>query len=69
MTEEYRIAGASECIFAPIDILSLHRSIEGVLRVTGRAMVPENGPNVKLALDGMNPRMQHKSLATAVRPS
>jgi DNA-binding response OmpR family regulator len=69
MTEEYRIAGASECIFAPIDILSLHRSIEGVLRVTGRAMPPENRPNVKLALDGMNPRMQHKSLAAAVGPS
>ena len=38
MTEEYRIAGAAECIFAPIDIPSLHRSIKRVLRVTGRAM-------------------------------
>jgi hypothetical protein len=69
MTEEYRIAGASECIFAPIDILSLHRAIEGVLQVTVRAMPPGNRPNVELTLDGMSPRMQHKSLAADVGPS
>ena len=69
MTREYRIAGAAECIFGPTDIPSLHRSIERVLRVTGRAMPPENGPNVKLALDGMSSQMQHKSLAAAARPS
>ena len=69
MTKEYRIAGAAECIFGPTDIPSLHRSIEGVLRVTGRAMPPENRPNVKLALDGMDSQMQHKSLAAPVRPS
>jgi DNA-binding response OmpR family regulator len=69
MTQDYRIAGAAECVFAPIDILSLHRSIERVLRVTGRAMLPENRPNVKLPLDGMKFQMQHKSLAAAARPS
>jgi DNA-binding response OmpR family regulator len=69
MTKEYRIAGAAECIFGPTDIPSLHRSIEKVLRVTGRAMPPENRPDLKLALDGMNSQMQHKSLAAPVRPS
>ena len=69
MTKEYRIAGAAECIFGPTDIPSLHQSIERVLRVTGRAMPPENRPNVTLALDGMNSQMQHKSLTAAVRPS
>ena len=69
MTEEYRIAGAAECIFAPINIPSLHRSIERVLRVTGRAMPPENRANLKLAVGGMNSQIQHESLAAAVRPS
>ena len=69
MTREYRIAGAAECIFGPTDIPSLHRSIERVLRVTGRAMPPETGPKVKLALDGMNSKMQRTSPAAAARPS
>jgi DNA-binding response OmpR family regulator len=69
MTEEYRIAGAAECIFAPIDIPSLHRSIKRVLRVTGRAMPLENKPGAKLAVDGLNSQMQHKLLAAAARPS
>ena len=69
MTEEYRIAGAAECIFAPIDILSLHRSIERVLRVTGRAMPLGNKPGKILAVRGMNSQMRHKPLAAAARPS
>jgi DNA-binding response OmpR family regulator len=69
MTKEYRIAGAAECIFAPTDIPSLHRSIERVLRVTGRAMAPENKPKVKLVVDGMDSQIQHRSLAAAARPS
>ena len=69
MTEEYRIAGAAECIFAPLDIPSLHRSIERVLQVTGRAMPPENRATLKLAVGGMNSQMQHKSLAAVARPS
>jgi len=69
MTEEYRIAGAAECIFAPIDIPSLHRSIKRVLRVTGRAVPLENKPGAKLVVDEMSSQMQQKSLAAAVRPS
>ncbi|HMD65593.1 MAG TPA: hypothetical protein VKG22_02955 [Stellaceae bacterium] len=69
MTEEYRIAGAAECIFAPIDIPSLQRSIKRVLRVTGRAKPLENKPGAKLAVDGMSSQLQHKPLAAAVRPS
>ena len=57
LTEEYRSAGAAECIFAPIDIPSLHRSIKRVLGVTGRAMPLENKPRAKLAVDGMNFQM------------
>ena len=69
LTEEYRIAGAAECISTPVDILLLNQSIQRILRVTGRATPLENKPRAKRAVDGMNSRMQYKSLAAAVRPS
>jgi DNA-binding NtrC family response regulator len=69
MTEEYRIAGAAECIFAPIDIPSLHQSIKRVLGAIGRAMPLENKPGAKLTVDGTSSQMQPKSPVAAVRPS
>jgi DNA-binding response OmpR family regulator len=69
MTKEYRIAGAAECVFGPTDIPSLHRSIERVLRVTGRAMLPENEPSAKLPPSGMSSEIQRKALAAAARLS
>ena len=69
MTEEYRIAGAAGCIFAPIDILSLHRSVERVLRVTGRAMSLENEQEKIISARGANSRRQRKPPAATARPA
>jgi DNA-binding response OmpR family regulator len=35
--DEYRIAGAADCIPAPVDIIGLNQSIQKVMRVRGRA--------------------------------
>jgi two-component system OmpR family response regulator len=37
LLDDYRIAGAAGCVAAPIDIIGLHRAIQNVLRVRGRA--------------------------------
>lgn len=34
---DYRIAGAAECIPAPIDIMQLNQTLQQIIRVTGRA--------------------------------
>ena len=34
---DYRIAGAAECIAAPIDIVQLNQTLQQIIRVTGRA--------------------------------
>ena len=35
--EDYRIAGAADCVAAPVDILSLNQAIQRIVRVRGRA--------------------------------
>lgn len=35
--EDYRIAGAADCIAAPVDIVSLNQTIQRIVRVRGRA--------------------------------
>lgn len=67
MTEEYRIAGAAECIFGPLDILSLHRSVERVLRVTGRAMPLENKQKRMLSAREVKSEGQRKLLTATAR--
>ena len=34
--EDYRIAGAADCIAAPVDIVSLNQTIQRIVRVRGR---------------------------------
>ena len=69
MTEDYRIAGAAECISAPIDILSLHRSVERVLRVTGRVMPLENKREKVPSGREMNSERQRELLTATARPA
>jgi|SRR5271165_421683 len=45
--EDYRIAGAADCIAAPVDIISLNQTIQRIVRVRGRgrsspSRAPEN---------------------------
>jgi DNA-binding response OmpR family regulator len=42
--EDYRIAGAADCIAAPVDIISLNQTIQRIVRVRGRAKPPSRAP-------------------------
>ncbi|HMD66129.1 MAG TPA: response regulator transcription factor [Stellaceae bacterium] len=42
--EDYRIAGAADCIAAPVDIISLNQTIQRIVRVRGRAKPPSRTP-------------------------
>ncbi len=67
--EDYRIAGAADCIAAPVDIVGLNQTIQRIVRVRGRdrpvsSRAPDNfrfagvsfypGRNVLMALEGDN---------------
>jgi two-component system, OmpR family, response regulator len=41
-TEDYRIAGAADCIAAPVDIFSLNQTIQRIVRVRGRGRPPSS---------------------------
>jgi DNA-binding response OmpR family regulator len=69
LTEEYRIAGAADCISPPVDIHLLNQAIQRILRVTGRDGAPADKPPRKLALGGMSPQTQHNVLAATGRRS
>jgi DNA-binding response OmpR family regulator len=44
--EDYRIAGAADCIAAPVDIVGLNQTIQRIVRVRGRgAPVPSRAPD------------------------
>jgi two-component system, OmpR family, response regulator len=42
--EDYRIAGAADCIAAPVDIISLNQTIQRIVRVRGRPKPPSRAP-------------------------
>jgi DNA-binding response OmpR family regulator len=67
LTDEYRIAGAAECISPPVDILLLNQAIQRILRVTGCSGALANKRSAKLALGGMSPQTQNDALAPARR--
>jgi two-component system, OmpR family, response regulator len=50
---DYRIAGAAECIAAPIDIMQLNQSLQQIIRVTGRAKPAPARPANAYAFAGM----------------
>jgi two-component system OmpR family response regulator len=42
LLDDYRIAGAADCVAAPVDIIGLHQAIQNVLRVRGCASCSTN---------------------------
>jgi DNA-binding response OmpR family regulator len=68
LTEEYRIAGAADCISTPVDALLLNQAVQRILRVTRRSEAPANKPPGRLALGEMSPQTQHDVLTAAGRP-
>jgi two-component system, OmpR family, response regulator len=51
--EEYRIAGANDCIPAPVDILYLNEAIQRIIRVTRRTGALSRRPSESVAFAGM----------------
>ena len=47
LTEAYRMAGAADCIAAPVDILVLNQSIQRILCVTDEGRAPANKHLIK----------------------
>ena len=66
MTEDYRIAGAADCIAVPIDIFALNQTILRILRATERVMPLESKPDEEPSVDRTDSRGQHGALASAV---
>jgi DNA-binding NtrC family response regulator len=66
MTEDYRIAGAADCIAVPIDIFALNQLILRVLQPTERAMPLESKPDDEPSVDGTGSQGQQQALASAV---
>jgi DNA-binding response OmpR family regulator len=52
--EDYRIAGAADCIAAPVDIISLNQTIQRIVRVRGRARPPPNRAPENLCFAGIS---------------
>jgi two-component system OmpR family response regulator len=54
LLDEYRIAGAADCIPAPVDILCLNQTIQKIMRVTRRGRPSLNRPPENFSFGGMN---------------
>jgi DNA-binding response OmpR family regulator len=56
--DEYRIAGAADCITAPVDIVSLNQTIQRIVRVRGRGRPPSSrtSDNFRFANMSFSPR-------------
>jgi two-component system OmpR family response regulator len=52
--EEYRIAGAADCITAPIDILSLNQAIQRIVRIRGHGNPTLGRTREKLCFAGIS---------------
>ena len=54
LAEEYRIAGAADCIAAPVDILLLNQSIQKIMRVLHRGRPAPGGPPRRFLFAGIS---------------
>jgi two-component system, OmpR family, response regulator AdeR len=60
--EEYQIAGAADCIAAPVDIFTLNQAIQRILRVTGRGRALANQTAVNFTFAGLSFQTQRNVL-------
>jgi two-component system OmpR family response regulator len=61
--DEYRIAGAADCLSAPVDIIGLNQSIQKILQVWSRAKSFSGRPSVDFSFAGIGFRPRHNLLA------
>jgi DNA-binding response OmpR family regulator len=59
---EYRIAGADDCITAPVDPLGLSRAVRRILRITGSSRAPARHRPVNCSFAGMSFRSDRNLL-------
>ncbi len=53
MVREYRLAGATECLPAPIDIVTLNGTVQEIIRMTGGAAADPASASELIAVAGM----------------
>jgi DNA-binding response OmpR family regulator len=63
VSHEYRLAGAAECIGAPVDIVLLNQTLQKIIQVTGTHKPRGNRTPDSLAFAGLNFR-PHENLVT-----
>jgi len=68
-TDKYRLAGAADCIFTPLDILLLHRAIERVLGAPGRPLPPPCEQAGRPGFGEIEPRRSRNAPGSGLRPS
>jgi DNA-binding response OmpR family regulator len=61
--EEYRIAGAADCVAAPVDIISLNQSIQRILRVIRRGRPAPGRVPERFSFAGMSFQPRRNVLA------
>lgn len=54
LAEEYRIAGAADCIAPPVDIVLFNQSIQKIMRVMRRGRPASGGPRRQFLFAGMS---------------
>lgn len=52
--DDYRIAGAADCVAAPVNIIALHEAIQNVLRARGRESAATSRAPQNLSFAGMS---------------
>jgi two-component system OmpR family response regulator len=52
--DQYRVAGATDCVPAPVDIIALHQAIQRVLRGEGRSKAPLTSLPADLGFAGLH---------------
>jgi two-component system, OmpR family, response regulator len=67
--EEYRIAGAADCIAAPVDIVRLNQTIQKILQVRGRRTPSLSRPPLNFHFDGISFDSRRNVLATEPGPT
>lgn len=61
--DEYRIAGAADCLSAPVNIIGLNQTIQKILQVRSRAKSFSGGPSMDFSFAGIGFRPRHNLLA------
>lgn len=64
LVEQYRIAGAADCIAAPVEITRLNQAIQRILQLRARPGPASSGSQARFRFEGLSFHSEHSVLAT-----